>query len=765
MSVANPRTLRDLELTKVLDRIAQLAGSSLGTEAIRALRPSPDREEVVKELATVNEMCSAVEDGFSPGGLQDLRPMLEDAHERGSLDPAVLLSVAETLEAAVRARDALSGEDTPRLAALGKRLSDQEDLVTSIRRAVDERGAIREDASPKLLKLHRQRRELAGDLQRVLRSFMDSHRSWLQEPVITRRGGRMVVPLKSGAAGHGQVVVHDSSASGQTLFAEPASAVQLNNRLREIGDDIWREEQRILSELAGKLLSQEHEIRKDMEIIARVDSLYARAKYAHSVRAEVPNLVDDGQLDLREARHPLLGERAVPISISFGGKRRVALLTGPNTGGKTVSLKTIGLLTLMAQCGVPVPASSLSTLTVFPRVRSDIGEEQSIEQNLSTFSSHMSNIIELLGETDESTLVLLDELGAGTDPHEGAALGLAILEQLLERGCPAAVATHLTPLKHFAISHPGIVSCSMEFDLQSLSPTYRVLEGVPGRSCALIIAERLGLPDELVDRAKARLSTAEIRADSIIEELERERSVARLARADLESQRDRLAKLRAEYERRLAQVKERKSEALGRELAALEKKIAETRKELGELIAEARSRQSEERRRTALKRLHELAEELPDQPATKPTPRRPVREGETVRIRSTGALGVVRQIEGQRVEVEVKGRRVEMSHNAVEPAEAPPLSGASRPVYSRGGDAPMELSVRGMTVAEAQKAVEEWLDRLLVAGVYSGRLVHGKGTGALRQGLHQYLRRAPHVRRFYYAPPPEGGEGVTIIEL
>ncbi len=765
MSVANPRTLRDLELDKVLGQIAHMAASSLGAEAVRALQPSPDRESVSRELATVQEMMSTVQDGFSPGSVHDLRPMTQEAHERGSLDPEQWLDIAESLEAAVRVRDALSGEDTPLLGALTRDLSDQEELVTKVRRTIDQRGHIRESASPKLRQLHNQRRQLTGDIQAALRSFMDQHRDWLQEQVITQRGGRFVVPLKSGAAAQGRVVVHDSSASGQTVFAEPASAVQSNNRLREIGDEIWREELRILAELTDKYLHQEIRIRNDMQILARVDSLYARVRYAHSADAEVPKLTDTGEVELREARHPLLGDRAVPISLRFGGQRRLALITGPNTGGKTVSLKTIGLFTLMAQCGIPVPASPRTTLSVFPKVRSDIGEEQSIEQNLSTFSSHMKNIIDLLGETDESTLVLLDELGAGTDPQEGAALGLAILEKLLEVGCPAAVATHLTPLKHYAISHPGIVSCSMEFDLKTLSPTYRVLEGVPGRSCALIIAQRLGLPEELVDKAKGRLSTDEVEADSVIEELQRERSAARLARADLESQKERLAKLRAEYERRLEELKERKTQSLGQELAALESRIAEARRQLGDLIAEARSSESAEQRRSALRRLEELDRALPDMPSSKPRSHRPVQAGETVRIRSTGALGLVREATGQRVEVEVKGRRVELPPDDVEPTEAPPPAQPIRPQYSGRADAQMELSVRGMTVAEAQRAVQEWLDRLLVAGIHSGRLVHGKGTGALRQGLHHYLRRMPHVERFYYAPPSEGGEGVTIVEL
>ncbi|MBC7220913.1 endonuclease MutS2 [Candidatus Bipolaricaulota bacterium] len=761
--VISPRTRRDLELEKVLDQVASFAACSLGAEAVRALAPWAERDALEREFALMAEMGKAVEGGFSPGGIGDLSPLLAEAREHGSLPPDQLVAAAGILAAGGEVRVALSRAPLPGLAALAEKLSDQMGLLRAIWRALDERGEIREDATPTLRDLTRERRALADRITDALRRFLDRNRDLVQEPVVTQRGGRFVVPLKAGARGR-SIVVHETSASGQTLFAEPAPVVELNNRLRKVDDEIGREKRRILAELTARLLAEEGRLRRDMAILARLDSLYARARWGQAARAIIPTLVEDGRIELVDARHPLLGERAVPVSIAFGGSKRVAVITGPNTGGKTVLLKTIGLLTVMAQCGIPIPASARTVLTVFPKVRSDIGEEQSIEQSLSTFSSHMTNIVAILRDADERTLVLLDELGAGTDPQEGAALGLAILERLLERGATAAVATHLTPLKHFSVSHPGVLSCSMEFDLETLSPTYRVQEGVPGRSCALEIARRLGLPEELIERARASFTSGEIRAEEIIAELERERGAARRMRANLELERETVARLRADYEKRLLALKEKKAEALGQELVRLEGEIRAVRKELAELIAQARAAESAEERREILRRVEEVAAEVPAGPS--PTRRSvAIGEGMTVRVRATGKVGTVRWVDGDRVGVEVRGRRIELPAEALEPAEEQPLPRTAAPILGPVSEVSLELSVRGLTVAEAEREVTIWLDRLLRAGVSTGRLVHGKGTGALREALHTYLRHAPYVKRFYLAPPAEGGDGVTIVEL
>ncbi len=761
--VISPRTRRDLELGKVLDGVASFAACSLGAEAVRALAPRAERDALEREFALVAEMGKAVEGGFSPGGIGDLSPLLAEAREHGILAPDRFVAAAGILAAGGEVRVALLRAPLPGLASLAEKLSDQTELVRAIWRALDERGEIREDATPTLRDLTRERRALADRITDALRRFLDRNRDLVQEPVVTQRGGRFVVPLKAGARG-GAIVVHETSASGQTLFAEPAPVVELNNRLREVDDEIGREKRRILAELTARLLAEEGRLRRDAAILARLDSLYARARWGQAARAIIPRLVEDGRIELVDARHPLLGERAVPVTIRFGGAKRMAVITGPNTGGKTVLLKTIGLLTAMAQCGIPIPASPQTVLTVFPKVRSDIGEEQSIEQSLSTFSSHMTNIVGILRDADERTLVLLDELGAGTDPQEGAALGLTILERLLELGCTAAVATHLTPLKHFSVSHPGVLSCSMEFDLETLSPTYRVQEGVPGRSCALEIANRLGLPEELIARARGSFTTGEIRAEEIIAELERERGAARRLRANLELERETVRKMRADYERRLLALKEKKVEALGQELTRLEREIRAARNELSELIAQARAAEGSEERRRILRRVEGIAAALPAPPVAGAPPVA-LEEGMTVRVRPSGTLGTVRHVDGDRVEVEVRGRRVELPPQALEPAADAPAPRAPVPTLGPVSQVSLELSVRGLTVAEAEREVTTWLDRLLRAGVSTGRIVHGKGTGALREALHAYLRHAPYVKRFHLAPPTEGGDGVTIVEL
>lgn len=761
--VVNARTGRDLELAKVLEGVAGFAASSLGSEAVYALLPRTDRGALEREYALVEEMDKALQDGFSIGGIHDLSPVLAEARDHGTVAAEQFVTVAATLTASSDIRQVLSASRLSGLKALAERISDQTDLLRAVWRAVDERGEIRDDATPKLAALNRELRALTDRVTDLLRRYLERNRELVQDPVITQRGGRFVVPLKSSARG-ASVVVHETSASGQTLFAEPAPVVELNNRLRETEEDIRRERIRILAELTAKLLAEEGHLRRDLAVLSRLDGLYARSRYGQAVRGAVPSLVEDGRVELVDARHPLLGDRAVPVSIAFGKTKRVAVITGPNTGGKTVLLKTIGLLVAMAQHAIPIPASSRTVLSVFPRVRSDIGEEQSIEQSLSTFSSHMTNIVRILRDADEGTLVLLDELGAGTDPQEGAALGLAILERILEIGAKAAVATHLTPLKHFSVSHPGVLSCSMEFDLETLSPTYRVQEGVPGRSCALEIAKRLGLPEELIERARGSFTSGEIRAEEIIAELERERGTARRFRANLELERETLARVRADYEKRLLALKEKKAEALGQELVRLEGEIRTARKELSELIAQARAADTAEERRAILRQVEEVATAAPAIP--EPARRtHPVKEGMTVQVRSTGTAGTVLWVDGDRVGVEVRGRRIELPRAALEPAEDQPSSRA--PVLTVGpvGSVSLELSVRGLTVAEAEREVTVWLDRLLRAGIATGRLVHGKGTGALREALHSYLRHAPYVKRFHLAPPAEGGDGVTIIDL
>ena len=764
MEVLNERSAKDLEWEKILALVAGHSASSLGAEEVKSLRPSSDPAWILREFKLLTEMEEALRGGFCLGALHDLRPILAEAKEHGILPPEAFLKIAETLESAADLSLALRTHRHPNLARLVERISDQSALLTQIWRAIDERAEIRADATPKLRNLFGERRRLTEEIQETLRKFLEKNREHVQDPIITKRSGRYVVPLKTGAKALG-LVVHEASGSGQTLFAEPAEVVPLNNRLREVEDEIDREKHRILLELTAKVLSHADEIEEDLRILAQIDSLFARARFAQKWRATIPKLSQEPRIELWEARHPLLGDRAVPISISFGEGKPVVVITGPNTGGKTVTLKTIGLFCVLFQAGIPVPAGDRTVLPVFEKIRTDIGEEQSIEQSLSTFSSHMKNIIGILEEIDERSLVILDELGAGTDPQEGAALALAILERLLEVGCLAAVATHLTPVKLFAIAHPRILSCSMEFDLETLSPTFRVLQGVPGQSCALLVAERLGLPPELVERARKKLSAGEIRAEEIIEELARERAAARRLRANLEVEREALRKIRAEYEKRLQALKEKKAVALSRELRKLEEEIAAARKELAELIAQARAAESAAMRREILKKVGEIEERLPKELSPiQPERKERVKVGDTVRISPSGAIGTVIAVDGEEAEVEVRGKKITLPVSALSPAEASP-SPSPKPFVPIPQTVELEISVRGLTVDEALRQVDLWLDRLLRAGFSTGRIIHGRGTGTLRENIHEHLRKLPFVKSFHLAPPGEGGDGVTIVEL
>lgn len=762
MEVLNERSARDLELAKVLAIMARYSVSTLGREAVVGLRPRADPGWIRREFSLLSEMEEAVRAGFSLGPLHDLRPLLAEAHEHGILPPEAFLPIAETLSTAADVAQALKHPRHPGLAGLAGRLSDQTALLARIWRVFDDRGEIRPDATPKLQALFSARQGVIQEVQDTLRRFLERHREQVQDPVITRRGGRYVVPLKTGARALG-VVVHETSGSGQTLFAEPAEVVPLNNRLRELEEEIDREKYQILLELTGLFLAGAEEIEGDLEVLSYIDGLYARARFARAWNAVIPK-IEEGRVELWEARHPLLGGRAVPVSLSFGEGKPVVVITGPNTGGKTVTLKTLGLFCALFQAGVPLPAGARTALPVFAKIRTDIGEEQSIEQNLSTFSSHMTNIIEILEEADERTLVILDELGAGTDPQEGAALALAILEHLLALGCVTAVATHLTPVKLFAVAHPRILSCSMEFDLATLSPTYRVLQGVPGQSSALLVAERLGLPKDLVERARAKLTAGEIRAEEVIAELSQERALARKLRANLEVEREALRKLRRDYERRLQALREKRAEALDRELSRLEEELRAARKEISELISQARAAESAAARREILRRLEAVAERLPEPPSPSLPPKKLVGVGELVRVIPSGAIGIVLAVEGEEAEVEVRGRRVTLPLSALAPAEAPPKPSGG-PVVSPPQKVELEVSVRGLTVEEALRQVDLWLDRLLRAGFTSGRIIHGRGTGALRQAIHAHLRTLPFVRDFHLAPPEEGGDGVTVVEL
>ncbi len=779
VQVANERTLRDLEYEKVKEIIKGFALTPLGREQLDRLLPSANPDVIRTRLARVEEMRRLLEaEGFSLGRFHDLRPQLARAREATTLDPEEFLPILETLVTARRLKErlyALEGEGYPHLLEIAKGLGVFRELEESIQRAIDEQGQLKETASPRLRELTLRRRALEEQIKGLLEGILQSSRyaAMIQDTVITLRGGRLVIPIKASAKRDLDWVVQDSSDSGQTLYAEPRSVVELNNKLRELEGEIRKERIRVLRELTAKLQAESRRLSKTLRALGLLDALWAAARYAQRMRCAVPALNTHGRIELVQARHPLLPpESVVPIDIKLGAGDQGVLITGPNTGGKTVTLKTIGLLTLMVQSGFPVPASPDTTLAIFRKVRSDIGSEESIEQSLSTFSSHLRNIIGILKEADERTLVLLDELGAGTDPQEGAALGIAILRYLLRTGARMAVTTHFSALKHFAYQDPRLRTCSVEFDVETLAPTYRILDGV-GASNALIVAERLGLDQEIVAEARRAIPAGEVRAEEIIQDLQRERALIRREREELEQRLRRARQLEEEYRRRLERLERRKEEALSEELRQLKELLRQTKRKLEAALHHARAEEA----RRALKEVLQSERELQAAEERLQGRRKSLIEfdqlavGQRVYLEGAERVGVVREILGpERIEVEIGGVRVwaklsdlrwppEEARSQEEQIAIPSYTVELQPRVQ------LELSVRGLTVAEALARVDRFLDRLLLSEVGRGYIVHGKGSGTLRREIRKHLEELPFVKSFYPAPPQEGGDGVTVVEL
>ncbi len=784
MDVANEKALRDLEFDRLKGIIRAYASSPLGEEAVDALVPVTDRGVIDAAFAEVAEATSflGVSGRFSLGGVRDLAPLLDRARQGGGLSGEDFLVILQTIDATLETRALLAGRDEfPRLHAHAGRLTAGGDQIgRRIRTTIDERGEMRDDASPALTQLVRKRRTVEARVETKLRGLLERNPDIVSEPIVTRRRGRLVVPVKSGTIGMADYVIHDRSATGQTLYAEPTWLVPENNVIAELADAIRDEIHRILRELTEEFRESESAFLRDRAVLAHLDGLFARAGFSAAYRCAVPQIGDS--FSLRSARHPLLDrDRAVPVTLSLGGDRRMTIITGPNTGGKTVTLKTLGLLALMTQSGIPIPAAADSQLRIIRKVRTDIGDEQSIEQSLSTFSAHMKNIVGILADADAETLVLLDELGAGTDPQEGAALGLAIIETLLGAGPFVAISTHLTPLKYFAIRHPEIKTASMEFDLASLSPTFRVIEGVPGRSNAFVIAERLGLAPTLIERARQFLSAGEIHAEDIIDELHHERRLLVEQREAAERDRRAVREVRETYEARLGAFERDKESALSARVRALESFLRDGQKRAEEAVARLRSDEvlTAEQAKTELREIAELRAEVAERRAAveevsrpEPLPADMIEVGQLVHVRSVDANGRIVHAEARgKVIVDLDGGiRVSTEAGDLELPRAPKKRAETRERaveirWPRPGQVPLQLDLRGLTVSEALREVETYLDELLRADLRNARILHGKGTGALREAVRAYLASCSFVSSFKYAPPNQGGDGVTEIEI
>jgi DNA mismatch repair protein MutS2 len=780
------RTLRVLEFSKIRDRLASRTVTAAGRELAETLLPAGDIEVVRASLSETVEAEELTRDGEVPlRGTHDVREGLARASIGAALNPEELLGLRDTLTAIRRCKGYIQARSArvPHLAELTHTMATFEPLEEAIRRIVADDGSIPDGASRELARIRRERRTTQAAVREKLDALLRGpHARMLQEPIITTRGDRYVVAVRAEHKGHFPGVLHDQSSSGATAFMEPLAVIPLGNRLRELQIDERDEEQHLLAELSGQAGAQAEPIGRAYETVGRIDFAVAKALLAAAMHAAPPVIRGDGALRFMEARHPLLTGEVVPIDVWLGGEFTTLVITGPNTGGKTVTLRTIGLLTLMAQAGLYLPAAADSEAAVFPQVFADIGDEQSIEQSLSTFSSHMGAIVGILRRMRGPALVLLDEIGAGTDPTEGVALARALIEGLHRRGARTVVTTHYSELKALAYNHPGIQNASVEFDTETLRPTYRLLIGLPGRSNALTIAARLGLEASIVEQARGFVGTHAVEIERILSDIEadrrayeRELGEAARARAEAEMTRARLdaelARLRAERQKIVSRLRDEAETLLGR-----------ARREIEAIIESLKSAPAHDAAREARGRLRALAESLAaaepaEEDAAAPREGEPltgVRPGQPVFIRSLKRAGTVIAVPDTRgdVEVESGGMRVKVGLDGLRAvAAAAPAEVPAEARRRKGGDiaiagpVPLSLSLRGERVDDALTKLDKYLDDAFVARHRQVTVIHGKGTGALRRAVHEFLSHHPHVRAFRLGERGEGESGATVVEL
>ncbi|MGQ9755248.1 MAG: endonuclease MutS2 [Desulfotomaculales bacterium] len=777
------KALARLEFHKIRQRLAAATGSPLGREHAEALCPLTDETVIGRlqeETAEVSRL-HRLEPSFEPYGWHDIREILHRATQGGILDGISLYQVGETLAASSRIKKFFAARKAhyPLLSGVAEKIADLRELERRILQTVLPGGEVQDNATPELAgirsRLTRARVEIKEVLERFVRQ--PSNRKYLQDALVTIREGRYVVPVKQEYRKHVPGIVHDQSASGSTLFIEPLPVVEKNNLVRRLETAERREVEKILADLTRGVAAAAEEIAATLESLGRLDFMLAKGRLALSMNAVPPTLSGRAWLDIRGARHPLIPGRAVPIDIRLGTDFHTLIITGPNTGGKTVTIKTAGLLVLMAQAGLHVPAEVCS-MGIFRQVFADVGDEQSIEDSLSTFSSHIRNISGILQKADQDSLVLLDELGAGTDPTEGAALGRAILEALHARGVRTVATTHFAELKEFASALPGAANASVAFDARTLEPTYRLVIGRPGRSYAFAMAERLGLPPEVVARARGFLKPEQIRVEALLGELEKAQDDAVRKREEARTLRAAAYALKKKYEEEWEAWQTRKARLWERTVEEAESELRRVRREAEAIIRSLRKQTAAESARVRERAIQEARERLRLLQApravdvgaeTKGDIPRDLQPGETVYLPRYGQYGsVVQPARGREVLVQVGALKVNLPLTDVQRAPQAPATGrtaAAALALEKVEEIKNELDLRGRRVEEAIIEADKYIDNAVVAGLTQVYLIHGKGTGALRNALHEMLREDPRVKEFRLGDYDEGGSGVTVVTV
>jgi DNA mismatch repair protein MutS2 len=790
----NPHSLTVLEYRGALDRVARLASSPSGAASVRALEPAVDPDAINGELAVVGELMAllARDERWAMPAIPEMGDALSRLRVAGSVwDAGTLRHAAVLARSSAYARRSLRAEAgrAPRLAAEAEGLADLGRLADRVERAIDEDGQVRDDASPDLARL---RREMSGARSRIvarLTSFAASlpPQHQVSDASISIREGRYVVPVRREGRGEVGGIVHGESGTGATLFIEPPVAIEMMNRLRELEADEAREVHRILRELTAELRPHREELASSLERLVRIDSLYARARYAAQVEGSVPEMLPAGteEYEVVQGRHPLLvatAERVVPFDLRMDRGERTLLISGPNTGGKTVLLKAIGLISLLAQSGVVPPVLQGTRLPVFAAVFADIGDEQSIEASLSTFSAHLKNLRETLEEADAGALVLIDEIGSGTDPVEGGALAQAILLELTRRSAFTVATTHLGQLKLLATENPRVVNASLQFDAERLAPTYRLVKGLPGRSYGLAIARRLEMPEAVLAEAEAALPEGERDVAKLLLDLEaKEQRVSELS-ANLERQIAETESLRARLEEREGELRHREEDAERRARQQARDLLMQSRQEVEAAIQQVRAAADQdglqEAARAARRRVEEAAPRQREKTPEAPRRDRPGREvrlevGVRVRVESLGRTGRVIEVRDGKAMVEAGGIKLLLPQADLTPLPADDQAPESPRPRRRGGadyvtadmEAGIEVDLRGLRVDELELKLGRALDSAIMAGLPSFRIIHGKGTGALRSQVQELLKADPRISTVRPGERFEGGTGVTVVEF
>lgn len=789
----NSKAISALEYTKIISQLVNKASSPMGKEACRRLEPLTDLSQIeTMQLQTSHALSRLFQKGsVSFGNVKDIRSSLKRLDVGSALSASELLDICALLEntGRVKSYGRPDRDDTEPdcLKALFDALEPLTPLASEIRRCLPSPDEVSDDASPGLRQVRRELKNTNDRVHSQLHSIVNgSARTYLQDSVVTMRNGRYCLPVKAEYRNQVSAMIHDQSSTGATLFIEPMAIVKLNNDIRELEIKEQREIEAVLATLSELAAGDREAIENDMRFMADLDFIFARASLAMDHNATAPIFNREGRIHLRKARHPLIPKKqAVPIDVRLGGEFDLLVVTGPNTGGKTVSMKTVGLLVLMGQSGLHIPAADRSQLSVFQEVYADIGDEQSIEQSLSTFSSHMTNVVSFIEKADRHSLVLFDELGAGTDPTEGAALAIAILSHLHQQGIRTMATTHYSELKIYALATPGVENASCEFDVETLRPTYRLLIGVPGKSNAFAISSKLGLPDFLIDKARQQINQKDESLEDVISNLEANRIT-------IEKERDEIQR----YKQEISQMKDRLEEKQNKLDKRREKILQEANEEAHKILQEAKdyADQSikmynkfqkhhvdmaavEKERQNLRKKMNQVENRLGPKPAAKPKKElKPseLRLGDGVRVLSMGLKGTVSSLPDGKgsLFVQMGILRSQVNISDLELLDEPEIitpslnrTGSGKIKVSKSSSISTEIHLLGKTVDEALSELDKYLDDACLAHLSQVRIVHGKGTGALRKAVHNYLKRQKHVKSYRLGGMGEGDSGVTIVEL